>query len=50
MDLPCTCVQIPNEVTSVQIQATKQVNLGAEDQFRDSNKKAAILGFKKNIS
>ena len=29
MDLPCTSVQILNEVTSVQTQTTKQVNLGA---------------------
>ena len=33
------------EVTNVHLQTTKQVNLGAEDQFRDNNKKAAIFGF-----
>ena len=49
MDLPCNRVHILNEVTSVQIQTTKQVNLGTKDKFRDCKKKAAILDLKKNI-
>ena len=48
-DLPCTTVQILDEVTSVQTQTTKQVNLVAEDQFRDGNEKAAILDLKKKF-
>ena len=46
MELACTSLQILNEV---QIQTTKQVYLGTEDQFRDGNKKAAILDFKIKI-
>ena len=42
-------MQILNEVISVQIQTTKQVNLGAEDQFGDGNKKAAIWIFFLNV-
>ena len=51
MDLPCTSVPTLNEVASVQLQTTKQVNLVAEHQLRDNNKKAAtgILDVKKTI-
>ena len=47
MDLPFISVTILNEITSVQVQTTKQVVLGVEDQFNDNNKKTAILDFKK---